>query len=170
VCALWRATRAESAEILQRRLFGRDAAGVAQGARGGRAGAQAQVRLPPVKMLLTVALLAFLFGIFAGAAFGIHAQEIYTAEDTLAAIQQYSDEIGVSYSWLYRIVRCETGWTFDPYSVGRHGELGAAQLAPWGELLRFYAWGYDQPFSPYQSVRFLAQRLSMGGAKAWSCA
>jgi soluble lytic murein transglycosylase-like protein len=115
-------------------------------------------------------LVGIMLGTLLGAALGIHSQEAYTADDTLAAIDQYSEEMGVSRAWLYRIVRCETGWTFDPYSVGRHGELGAAQLAPWGELRRFYAWGYDQPFSPYQSVRFLAQRLSMGGARAWSCA
>jgi hypothetical protein len=94
----------------------------------------------------------------------------YTSDDTLAAIEQYSAEFGVSYGWLYRIVRCETGWTFNPYSVGRLGELGAAQLHPRGELLRFYRWGYDDPFSPYQSVAFLAQRLSQGGARAWTCA
>ena len=93
----------------------------------------------------------------------------YTAEDTLAAIDQYSEELGVSHAWLYRIVACETGHTFNPYAVGRAGELGAVQLHPRGELLRFYAWGYLDPFSPYQSVRFLAQRLTMGGARAWSC-
>jgi hypothetical protein len=98
------------------------------------------------------------------------AQEGYTADDTLAAIEQYADEQGVSYRWLLSIVRCETGGTFDPYSVGRQGERGAVQLHPRGELIRFYAWGYDDPYSPYQSVRFLAQRLSMGGARAWSCA
>jgi soluble lytic murein transglycosylase-like protein len=98
-----------------------------------------------------------------------HARD-YTSDDTLAAIEQYSNEYQVSYSWLYRIVRCETGWTFNPYAVGRQGELGAAQLHPHGELRRFYSWGYDDPFSPYQSVAFLAQRLSQGGARAWSCA
>jgi hypothetical protein len=96
------------------------------------------------------------------------AQE-YTADDVHAAIWQYSEELGVSHAWLYRIVACETGHTFNPYAVGRAGELGAVQLHPRGELIRFYAWGYLDPFSPYQSVRFLAQRLTMGGARAWSC-
>ena len=98
------------------------------------------------------------------------AEEPFTAEDTLAAIEQYSAEFGVSYSWLYRIVRCESGGDFNPYARGRQGELGAVQLHPRGELLRFYAWGYDDPYSPYQSVRFLAQRITQGGARAWSCA
>jgi soluble lytic murein transglycosylase-like protein len=93
----------------------------------------------------------------------------YTADDTLAAIWQYSIEQDVSYAWLYRIVKCESGGDFNPYARGRQGELGAVQLHPRGELLRFYAWGYDDPFSPYQSVRFLAQRINQGGARAWSC-
>jgi hypothetical protein len=98
-----------------------------------------------------------------------HAQEPYTADDTLNAIDEASADIGVSYSWLYATVRCETGGTFNPYSVGRQGELGAAQLHPRGELLRFEAWGYLDPFSPYQAIRFMAQRFAMGGARAWTC-
>jgi hypothetical protein len=101
----------------------------------------------------------------------VRAQETtYTAADTLAAVEQYSAEFEVSYAWLRSIVSCETGGTYSPYARGRQGELGAVQLHPRGELLRFYAWGYDDPFSPWQSVRFLAQRLSMGGARAWACA
>jgi hypothetical protein len=102
-----------------------------------------------------------------------HAEEDgprYTPQDTLDAIDQYSVEMGVSRAFLMRVVRCETGGTFDPYSVGRQGELGAVQLHPRGELLRFYAIGYLDPFSPWQAVRFLAQRVLMGGATAWSCA
>lgn len=98
-----------------------------------------------------------------------HAQVPYDSSDTLAAIDEASSEIGVSYAWLYATVKCETANTFDPYSVGRQGELGAAQLHPRGELPRFYAIGYLDPFSPYQSVRFMAQRFKAGGAGAWSC-
>lgn len=99
-----------------------------------------------------------------------HAQERYTAQDTLNAIEEASAEIGVDDVWLYNVVRCETAGTFDPYSVGKQGELGAVQLHPRGELKRFFSWGYLDPFSPYQAVRFLAQRKTMGGASAWSCA
>jgi hypothetical protein len=99
-----------------------------------------------------------------------HAQARYTSDDTIAAIDEASAEIGVSWTWLYSAVRCETAGSFDPYSVGRQGELGPAQLHPRGELQRFYAWGYLDPFSPYQSIRFMAQRFAMGGASAWSCA
>lgn len=105
------------------------------------------------------------------AAPSVHAAEgDYTAEDTLLAIDQAADEIGVSAAYLTAIVRCETGGTFSNYKVGRQGELGAVQLHPRGELLRFYRWGYLDPLSPYQSVRFLAQEISFGRAAAWSCA
>lgn len=121
----------------------------------------------PVRLLL--ALIAC--SVVLGSAGPVWAEEArWSTWDTLNAIEQYSAEFDVSYAWLYATVGCETGWTFNPYSVGRQGELGAAQLHPRGELRRFRAWGYDDPFSPYQSVRFMAQRFTMGGARAWSCA
>lgn len=98
----------------------------------------------------------------------VHAE--YTEEDTYAALEQYAEEFGVSYGYLRSIIRCETGGTYNPYSRGRQGELGVAQLHPRGELLTFYRWGYDDAFSPYQSVRFLAQRILQGGARYWACA
>jgi len=101
-----------------------------------------------------------------------HADEdyVYTPADTLAAIDETAAVSGISYSWLYSIVHCETGGTFNPYAVGRLGERGAVQLHPRGELPRFYAYGFDNPWSPYQAVAFLAQRLNEGGARAWTCA
>ena len=93
----------------------------------------------------------------------------YTPNDTFAAIEYAALDTGISPAWLTRIVGCETGWTFRNDLRGRAGELGAVQLHPRGELLRFYAWGYDDPHSPYQSVHFLAHRLTQGGARAWSC-
>ena len=97
------------------------------------------------------------------------AEQTYTAEDTLAAITQYAEEQGVSRAYLLAIVRCEDP-TFDPYVVGRQGELGPAQLHPRGLLPKFYALGYLDPYSPWQSVRFLAQEIRFGRASAWSCA
>jgi hypothetical protein len=94
----------------------------------------------------------------------------YTSEDTFAALDEVSSEFDFSYHYLYNIVRCETGGTFDPYSIGRQGEQGVAQLHPRGELQTFYRWGYLDPFSPYQAVRFLAQRIMQGAARAWTCA
>jgi hypothetical protein len=96
------------------------------------------------------------------------AQQSYTSEDTLNAIAEASAEIGVDYDWLYRVVRCEDP-TFDPYAVGRQGELGPAQLHPRGLLPKFYALGYLDPHSPYQALRFMAQEFSYGRSYAWSC-
>lgn len=123
-----------------------------------------------MKYFLAATLLAAVLDATPVAAQEAPAAQAYTADDTLAAIEQYSAEFDVSYTWLRSIVRCETGGTFDPYAVGRQGELGAVQLHPRGELLRFYAWGYDNPLSPFQAVAFLAQRLKQGGARAWTCA
>lgn len=99
-----------------------------------------------------------------------HVAMAYSADDTLEAISEASSTYGVSASYLRSIVRCETAGTYDPYAVGSQGELGAVQLHPRGELPRFYAWGYDDPYDPYQAVPFLAQRLLQGGARAWTCA
>lgn len=98
-----------------------------------------------------------------------HAEGQYTSDDVSAAIEQASQEIGVSAAYLTAVVSCETGGTFDPYSVGHQGELGAAQLHPRGLLRTFLAWGYSDPYSPYQAVWFLAQEISFGRAHAWSC-
>jgi hypothetical protein len=100
----------------------------------------------------------------------VHAQATYGPADTIAAIDEASATYGVSWSRLYWIVRCESGWTFDPYVRGRAGELGVVQLHPSGELVEFYRRGWLDPFSPYQAVAFLAQRLNEGGARAWACA
>jgi soluble lytic murein transglycosylase-like protein len=95
--------------------------------------------------------------------------EGFTADDTIAAIDQASAETGVSWTWLYRVVACETGRTFNPYVIGRQGERGAAQLHPRGKLPQFYQLGYDDPYDPYQAVRFMAYRFAAGQAGAWSC-
>lgn len=85
----------------------------------------------------------------------------YTAADTRAAMEQHS--------WLAQcIVEVETGHTLNPYSVGRAGELGVAQLHPRGLLPEFYDAGYTNPFSPYQSMDFLEDALARGEGPAWS--
>lgn len=97
--------------------------------------------------------------------------DAFTADDTLAAIDQAASTTGVTASWLARVVGCETGGTFDPYAVGDHGtSLGPAQLhVGGGELSRFYAQGYGDPFDPYQAVSFMASEFALGRAGAWSC-
>ncbi len=97
------------------------------------------------------------------------AEETFTPDDVVSAIHDVSADTGVSETTLTRIVGCETGGTFNPYSVGRQGELGPVQLHPRGELLRFRSWGLDDPFNPWLAVGFLATRIQQGGARAWSC-
>lgn len=94
----------------------------------------------------------------------------FTPRDVLNAVEWAAVEFGVSYQWMLSIVRCETGGTFNPYSIGKQGELGAVQLHPRGELRRFYTYGYSDPFDPWEAVPFLARRLRAGGGSAWSCA
>lgn len=99
----------------------------------------------------------------------VAAQQRFTPADTLEAIEQASANSGVPASRLRRIIRCETGGTYNPYARGRAGELGAAQLHPRGELRRFYAVGYTNPYNPYDAAHFLADRILAGGARAWTC-
>lgn len=126
-------------------------------------------------LLAVFALLLVLFAVIWASSPAVHAQALlpeqgYTTDDTFAALDEVASESGVSYRYLRSIVACETGGTYAPYSVGRQGELGPVQLHPKGELMRFYAWGYRDPYSPYQAIAFLAARLQQGGARAWSCA
>lgn len=104
----------------------------------------------------------------------VHAQEAWTADDTLAALE--------GAPWMVTcIVTLETGHTYDPYSLGAAGEEGVAQLLPawngggqWEEF--FYGdWTSVPPaqrstWDPYQSVFFLEQYGAAHGYGAWSTA
>lgn len=85
----------------------------------------------------------------------------YTRSDTEAALVDASPMAAC-------IVYAETGGTLDPYAVGQAGELGIAQLHPRGMLPEFYARGFRDPFSPYQSMAFLELELREGRGAAWS--
>lgn len=66
------------------------------------------------------------------------------------------------------IVRLESGG--DPNAVGALGEMGAAQLAPFGLLGDFRAQGYRDPFNPYEAVEYLDGALARGLAHHWTAA
>jgi hypothetical protein len=104
----------------------------------------------------------------------------YSADDTLEAIAAVSASSGVPYARLYRVVGCETGWTFDPAAEGDHGTShGAAQIhefydrlgRPAGEYGRFLAAGhaYDEMYDPQIAVGWLADAINAGRATAWTC-
>lgn len=137
-------------------------------------GGRSARREPELRLGIVVAILfaLALLAVFVGTrpADAQEATAAWTVADTYTALDEVSLATGVSWSRLYGIVRCETGGTLNPYAVGRAGELGAVQLHPRGELPRFYARGYGDPFNPHESIEFLAIRLQQGGARAWTCA
>lgn len=96
-----------------------------------------------------------------------HQQRRWTPDDTLAALSVASDRANC-------IVGYETGFTYEPYSVGRAGELGPVQLHPYGLLPEFYSWaarhGLDgDPFDPYEAVLYLDWKLQQRyGPQNWT--
>jgi len=84
-----------------------------------------------------------------------------------ATIHERAEAHGVSGPYLVRVARCESG--LDPFAVGRLGEQGIFQLAPWGEGARFRARGYGNVWSVWEQADFTAARFAEGGARAWSC-
>lgn len=130
----------------------------------------------PAAIALAILLLAF-------APRGAGAEGGWTTADTHAAIRQASARYSVSYRLLDRIVSCETGETYDPYSRGdwdrvalRYRSFGAIQLndRPTG-LIHHYrrVTGGASAFDPYSSVAYLA-RVARGDfpgirLSRWSC-
>lgn len=87
-----------------------------------------------------------------------------------ALVADAAERHGVSAAWALRIVRCETGGTWNPRAVGDGGNsLGIAQLHRRGLLPRFYAQGYSDPFDAAEAADFLARSLAQGLASHWSC-
>jgi hypothetical protein len=104
---------------------------------------------------------ALLLALCATTAMPAHAAEPWTEADSEAAISEHSALAGC-------IAYAETGGTLDPYSVGRAGELGIAQLLPSGELQTFYRLGFDDPYSPWQALDFLDWSLARGRGHFWT--
>lgn len=119
--------------------------------------------LPLTGLVLALALLG-------ATALTTRAEGPFTPEDTLIAIDTESAEQGVSHAVLTQVVGCETGWTFDPASVGDGGlSIGAAQLHRYGLRSTFYAWGYTDPWNPYQAIAFMGRAFNAGMASHWTC-
>jgi hypothetical protein len=117
-----------------------------------------------VRLSLHAAVLAAFFCLTLST---VHA---YDSSDTYAAIDQASTEHGVSWTWLHRVINCETGGTMNPYKVGDHGtSFGAAQLHRGGLLGAFYAQGYSDPMNPYEALDFTAAQFAAGNSRAWTC-
>ena len=57
----------------------------------------------------------------------------------------------------------------NPRAVGSLGEIGLFQLYPRGSMwARFFAWGFDDPWSPDQQAHFAARAIAAGYGPAWS--
>lgn len=83
----------------------------------------------------------------------------YTVDDGYAAMEGRSARARC-------IVHYES--RFDPNAVGQAGEVGLAQLHPYGKLPEFYALGYSDPWNPYQQAEYLEWALAQGQAFHWS--
>lgn len=102
----------------------------------------------------------------------------YTSDDTRQAIYDAHINHGVSHATLDRIVRCETGNTYQPDLVGDRGtSFGAVQLNSLrtGLYGHFRSLGYDDAFDPSQALDYLA-RVATGEfarqgitLRRWSC-
>ncbi|MPZ68583.1 MAG: hypothetical protein GEU71_03540 [Actinobacteria bacterium] len=84
-------------------------------------------------------------------------------------IVERAEAHGVSPWALRQTLGCETGWTWNRWAVGASGELGIAQLHPYGLLPTFFAYGYSDPYSVWQAVDFTAVMFAQGMATHWSC-
>jgi hypothetical protein len=76
--------------------------------------------------------------------------------------------------YLARVASCES-IGFNPYYVygpgrGRQGEIGLFQLKPGGMLTVFYAWGFTNPWNPWQQAAFATKAFALGYGSRWSCA
>jgi len=84
----------------------------------------------------------------------------YTRDDTRQAIYDAHINHGVSHAVLDRVVKCETGNTYQPDLVGDRGtSFGAVQLNSLrtGLYGHFLAQGYDDAADPYQALDYLAR-------------
>lgn len=117
--------------------------------------------------IIVVEVLAAL-SVFCGHGTARAEEVVYNPTDSAIAIADAAVAYGISEAWLLATARCEAPG-LNPYAVGRQGELGIAQLLPRGELRRFYALGYTNPFNPYEAMDFMAMRFAAGGARAWTC-
>lgn len=101
---------------------------------------------------------------------------VYTPADVHAAIEIAAEKYGVAWWLLDEIVDCETGGTYDPYSVGDGGtSFGPVQInlrGLWTHYKRVT--GGASTYNPYAAIGYLAS-VEAGyypGLRAsdhWSC-
>jgi hypothetical protein len=116
------------------------------------------------RLVLHATALGLMFGAATGSA-----RAHQPPPDVAALIEERAAYRGASALQITRILDCEGGHQWRADIVGKAGELGPAQLAPFGLLPDFYARGYSDPFDWSESVDYLAFALSKGLASHWTC-
>jgi len=119
---------------------------------------------------LAIGAAALLLGLSPGVA---RAEDAWTVSDVHQAILDASNSTGVPHARLWSIVACETGRTFDPWSVGDRGtSFGPVQLHVGGGEITRYRAAYPgrSLHDPYSSIEYLATAILEGRSAAWSCA
>jgi len=80
-------------------------------------------------------------------------------------IQKYAVEYRVSAERMTKTIQCES--TFNPNAVGDHGQsfgLSQIHLPSWrGQITK------EQALDPEFAIKFLAEKLSKGQGKLWTC-
>lgn len=79
-------------------------------------------------------------------------------------VEKYALEYGVSSTTMMQVIKCESG--FNPKAVGDNGtSYGLAQI-------HLPAWPHvtvAQATNPEFAIKFMAEQMSRGNARAWTC-
>ena len=90
----------------------------------------------------------------------------FTKDDVLAAYAAASARAQCIVSW--EVGKGGNGYApWDPYAVGRLGEVGPVQLHPQFGLVDFYKRGYGNPNNPWEAINYLEMALSEGRQFDW---
>ena len=98
----------------------------------------------------------------------LHEIPVVKTETISEKLTRYATKWNVSREVMYKVVKCETAGTFDPtIKSGHPGEesYGLAQinLPSWPKITK------AQAIDPDFALNFLAEKLSQGKGRLWTC-
>lgn len=108
-----------------------------------------------------------------GTAFCIEKVSAETPDHVTALIYEAAAYYGVDGDYLYAVALCETGGTLRTDLVGRYGERGVYQWAPWGQWWSTPMGRAGYPIPTWNlrgDIYMAAWSFANGYARAWSCA
>jgi hypothetical protein len=91
--------------------------------------------------------------------------EVVTTTDIPSLIEFYAVKYGVSKDVMHTVVKCESG--YKPNAVGDGGNsfgLSQIHLPSWGGQIT-----KEQALDPNFALEFMAEKLSKGKGKLWTC-